>query len=226
MLIHISYPLEKDSPLYLGSPEVSFSSVRSISNNDSANTSLFSFGNHSGTHIDVPLHFCGNGSPVVEILKTENVYSPAICINIPKEPESSISKADLEPFAEQIRNVEALLIRTGFFRYRQDISDVYITSHPWIHQDVPEYLREICPRLKMVGLDTISISNPSHREEGRAAHKAFLCGESPLLLLEDVNLSDTRLMGNIFDLHVYPWIVDGVDATPVTVLAVLNEDEI
>ena len=222
MLIHISYPLEKQSPLYPGSPEVSFNPVRSIANNDSANTSMFSFGNHSGTHIDVPLHFCDNGFSVAEILKAENVISPAVCIDIAKELNSDICKADIEPFSEQIYDVEALLIRTGFFRYRQDQSDVYTTSHPWIQPDLPEYLREICPRLKVVGIDTISVSNPSHREEGRAAHRAFLCGEFPLLLLEDADLSDPRLIGKRFELCVYPWIVDEVDATPVVALIVSN----
>lgn len=226
MLIHISYPLAKLSPLYPGSPEVSFNYVRSIANKDSANTSMFSFGNHSGTHVDAPLHFCDNGFSVLEVLKSENVFSPAICIDIAKEPNSYISKADLEPFTEQIRDVEALLIRTGFFMYRQDQFDVYTISHPWIHPEVPEYLREICPQLKVVGLDTISISNPSHREEGRTAHRAFLCGEFPLLVLEDMNLSDQRLVEKIFELHIYPWIVDEVDATPVTALAILNEDDI
>ena len=226
MLIHISYPLEKHSPLYPGSPEVSFNPVRSIAKNDSANTSLFSFGNHSGTHIDVPLHFCGNGSSVVEILGAKNVFSPAICINIAKEPNSYICKADLEPFAGQIHDVKALLIRTGFYRYRQSQSDLYTIFHPWIQPDVPEYLREVCPRLKLVGLDTISISNPSHREEGRVAHRAFLCGDFPILLIEDADLSYPDLVGNKFELHIYPWIVDEVDATPVTVLAILNEGDI
>ena len=210
--------------MYPGSPEVSFNPVRSIANNDSANTSLFSFGNHSGTHIDVPLHFCNNGFSVAEMLNAENVFSPAVCIDIAKEPESSISKADLEPSVEQISDAEALLIRTGFFRYRQDQLDVYTTSHPWIQPDVPEYLREICPRLKLVGLDTISVSNPSHRKEGRETHRAFLCSKFPLLLLEDADISDSFLVGNKFELHVYPWIVDDVDATPVTALAILNED--
>ncbi len=101
---------------------------------------------------------------------------------------------------------------------------MYTTSHPWILPDVPEYLRETCPLLKVIGIDTISISNPSHREEGRASHRAFLCGEFPLLLLEDANLSDSRLVGNIFELHIYPWVINEVDATPVTVLAALNKD--
>ena len=226
MLIHVSYPLEKLSPLYPGSPEVSFNPVRSIANNDSANTSMLSFGNHSGTHIDTPLHFCENGFSVVDMLEAENVFSPAICIDIGKEPESSINKADIEPFEEQINEAEALLIRTGFFKYRQSQSDLYTTSHPWIRPDVPEYLREICPQLKVIGLDTISISNPSHREEGRAAHRAFLCSKSPLLLLEDANLFDPHLVGNKLKLHIYPWMVDEVDATPVTALVALNEDDI
>jgi len=218
----MSYPLEKDSPLYPGSPETSFSPVRSIANNDSANTSMFSFGNHSGTHIDVPLHFCDNGFSVVEMLNTENVFSPAICIDIAKELNSYISKADIEPFDEQISNAEALLIRTGFFRFRQVQSKLYTTSHPWVQPDVPDYLREICPHLKIVGLDTISISNPYNRDEGRKAHKAFLCDEFPLLLLEDTNLSDSMLLGKEFDLHIYPWIVGRVDATPVLVLAAIK----
>ena len=221
MLIRISYPLEKHSPLYPGSPEVSFNPVRSIANNDSANTSMFSFGNHSGTHIDAPLHFCENGFSVVDMLEAENVFLPAICIDIAKEPHSYISRIDLEPFAEKMCGAEAILIRTGFFKYREFESDVYTSGHPWLHPDVPEYLRNICPRLKLIGLDTISISNPSHREEGRAAHRAFLCGEHPVLLLEDADLSDVRLSIREFGLYIYPWILDGLDGTPVTALAVL-----
>lgn len=226
MLIHVSYPLEKLSPLYPGSPEVSFNPVRSIANKDSANTSMLSFGSHSGTHIDAPLHFCDNGFSVAEMLNAENIFSPSICIEISKKPDLYICKADIEPFAEQISDAQALLIRTGFFRYRQSQSDLYTTSHPWIQPDVPEYLREICPQLKVIGLDTISISNPSHREEGRAAHRSFLCSKSPLLLLEDANLFDPRLAGNRFKLIIYPWIIDEVDATPVTALVALNEDDI
>ena len=221
MLIRLSYPLTRVSPLYPGSPEVSFTSVRSIANNDSANTSRLSFGSHSGTHIDAPLHFCDRAGSVIDTLDAETRFSPAICIDIAKEPRSHISRIDLEPFAENICGAEAILIRTGFFRYRAVEPDVYTSGHPWLHPDVPEYLRNICPRLKLIGLDTISISNPSHREEGRAAHRAFLCGEHPILLLEDVDLSDVRLSIREFELYLYPWILDGLDGTPVTALAVL-----
>jgi len=92
--------------------------------------------------------------------------------------------------------------------------------------DVPEYLREICHQSKVIELDIFSISNPSNREEGCAAHRAFLCSKSPLLLLDNVNLFDSGLVENRLKLHIYSWIVDEVDATPVTALVALNEDDI
>ena len=223
MLIQVSYPLEKLSPLYPGSPEVSFNPVKSIANKDSSNTSMLSFGSHSGTHIDAPLHFCDNGFSIIDVLKAENIFSPAVCIDISKEINSYIDRTDLEPYALQISNAEVLLIRTGFFKYRNDKQDLYTTSHPWVHPSVPEYLHEICPQLKLFGIDAISISNPSHRDEGRAAHKAFLCDEKPILLLEDANLSDSRLLDREFKLQIYPWIVDELESTPVTALAVLDD---
>lgn len=223
MLIRVSYPLEKLSPLYPGSPEVSFNPVKSIANKDSSNTSMLSFGSHSGTHIDAPLHFCEDGFSIIDVLKAENIFSPAVCIDISKEINSYIGRTDLEPYAEQISNAEVLLIRTGFFKYRNDKQDIYTTSHPWVHPNVPEYLREICPQLKLFGTDAISISNPSHRDEGRAAHKVFLCDEKPILLLEDADLSDPRLLDGEFKLQIYPWIVDELESTPVTALAALDD---
>ncbi|WP_342305937.1 cyclase family protein [Methanolobus sp. ZRKC5] len=222
MLTCISYSLTKDCPLYPGSPDIVFDRVRSMANNDSANTSLLSFSNHSGTHVDAPLHFCDKGPSVADMLKTENVYSPVVCIDLPKSPGSYISADDLLLFSEQIANAEALLLRTGFYEYRISQPDVYSQSHPWVHPEVPVYLRETCPNLKIVGLDTISISNPSHRAEGHIAHKSFLCNKSPILLIEDMDLSNPEIVENSIVLRLYPWVVSKIDATPV--IALLETD--
>ena len=221
--MHISYPLQKTSPLYPGSPDISFEPVKSIANNDSSNTSLLSFGSHSGTHIDAPLHFSNNGCSISDTLESETVFSPAICIDLPKEPDSYIDENDLKPFEGKIIGAEALLIRTGFFRYRKTNQKIYTELHPWIHPNLAKYLRKTFPKLKIIGFDTISISNPSHRMEGRGAHKAFLCEGPPILLLEDANLSDKRLLDNKFDLLLYPWIIDELDGTPVTALVTFDQ---
>jgi hypothetical protein len=58
-----------------------------------------------------------------------------------------------------------------------------------------------------------------HRDEGRSCHRAFLCGSPPLLLLEDLDLSDPRLAGRDLSLWVYPWLREPLDGVPVVALA-------
>jgi kynurenine formamidase len=219
LLIPISYALNQNIPLYPGSHDVEFKRVRSIENNESANVSVFVFSNHSGTHIDAPLHFCNKGYSVADVLAIKNDYFPAVCIDIPKDPGSQICKEDIDLFLKKIVDAEAILIRSGFFEYRNEEPSIYSTSHPWVHPEVPIYLRQNCPKLKIIGLDIISISNPSHRKEGHTAHRSFLCHDSPILLLEDADLSNSALLDTEFVLHIYPWVIDEVDATPVVAMA-------
>ena len=40
---------------------------------------------------------------------------------------------------------------------------------------------------------------------------------SPILILEDLNLSDTRIKGS-FRLHIYPFVIDEIDGVPVIVV--------
>jgi hypothetical protein len=42
------------------------------------------------------------------------------------------------------------------------------------------------------------------------------------MLIEDTSLTNPGLPGKNFILHLYPWILDKVDATPVTALVDLN----
>lgn len=77
----------------------------------------------------------------------------------------------------------------------------------------------MCPQLRVFGLDTISIATPLHREEGRAAHRAFLCGPNPILLLEDLDLSSEDLLDGAFRLRLYPIVYDDLDGVPVIAVA-------
>ena len=77
----------------------------------------------------------------------------------------------------------------------------------------------MCPQLRVFGLDTISIATPLHREEGRAAHREFLCGPNPILLLEDLDLSSEDLLNEAFTLRLYPIVYDILDGAPVIAVA-------
>jgi kynurenine formamidase len=216
MLIPISYPLTIKTPLYPDTPPLTIKPHRSINGGDSANTSVISLSNHSGTHVDMPLHFCRDGLSVSEILTYPNTFFPAYCIDIQKKNKEEISTDDFFQFLPHVKSAKALLIRTGMYRSRG--SKEYLSEYPFINPEVPDFLRAHLPSLTLFGIDTLSISNPSKREWGRECHRNFLCKMPNIFLMEDVDLSYMSLTNTEWILHVYPWIHEALDAVPVVAL--------
>ena len=214
-MIRISYPLRRDTPLYPGTAPLKITPDKSISRGDSSNTSIFTFSCHSTTHIDVPRHFCQNGYSVSDLPDDEMVFFPAYCLDIPKSDDECISTSDIPTISPDISDAEALFLKTGFYQYRLCDNDRYSNYHPWVHPDLPDMLRMVFPDLKLVCVDMLSISVPGHREEGRQSHRAFLCGNAPILLLEDADLSDPLLLHKRHHLRIHPWIFEDTDGVPV-----------
>lgn len=214
MRSRISYNLDRQSPLYPGTPPVTIEPFRSIDRGDSANNSIITLSSHTGTHIDLPRHFCSSGKTVVEVLEGENAVEPAYCCDIPKKPGESITCEDFLHCSIP-ENAKVLLVRTGFFHYRSSDQEIYTRRHPWVHPGVPGYLRKRFPDLIVFGLDTISISNPDQRSMGHEAHRSFLCETPPIMLLEDLNLSQENLSGHPWKLTFFPMILDELDGVPI-----------
>ncbi len=138
MLIPISYPLNRQSPLYPGTPPITITPHTSIAEGDPETTSIISLHGHSGTHIDLPKHFCAGGGSVADLLAPESVFEPAYCIEVPMEGEVPLRAADLAPHLPAVRDAKALLVRTGMSRFRDVDPEVYGSAHPWVHPDLPE----------------------------------------------------------------------------------------
>jgi arylformamidase len=221
MIVPISYPLQTGSPVYPGTPALAITAEKSMANGDSANTSMISMSSHAGTHIDVPRHFCPNGRSIRDLLRRVNVFSPAYCIDLPAGGDECIGPEILEKKLSGREDAEAILLRTGSWQQRDPDPHAYSAAHPWIPAAVPALLRKRCPRLRILGIDTISISTPSHRQEGRESHRAFLCDEKPICLLEDADLSSIST-GETFALTIIPWILDDLDGVPVTAFLICN----
>ncbi|MFA4859288.1 cyclase family protein [Methanoregula sp.] len=219
MLIPLSYPLTQDSPLYPGNPEVTITKNRSMEFGDSANSSVVTFGTHSGTHIDAPRHFCPTGKTLAECLQTQGVYEKTICISIPAGSDTCITADCIRKQLQNITDIDALILRTGYCHIRDKEPLKYRDNHPWVHPDVPEFLRNTYPHLRLFGIDILSVSRPDHRKMGHDCHRAFLCGDQGILLLEDADLRTLPETVTPFHLHVYPWILGAEDGSPVMVLA-------
>jgi len=219
MLIPISYPLNRKTPLYPGTEPLAITPTRSLEREDAENESRIVFSSHTGTHIDLPRHSCPGGGSVRVLLAPEAVFEPARCIEIPRTGEEPIRIHDLLPHLDVVRNARALFVKTGSSRLRESDPEAYAKAHPWVHHEVPGFLRMQNPALRLLGIDTISIATPSYPEEGAKAHRAFLCNHPHIFLLEDVDLSYGRLLGEPWILRLYPVVFDDLDAVPVVALA-------
>ncbi len=95
MKIHdISIPISSTMPTYPGDPAVSIEPVLQIAKGDAANVSRLSFGDHSGTHLDPPVHFIPGGK-TVDQLDVNVLYGPARVVDMTRI-EKAISAQDLE----------------------------------------------------------------------------------------------------------------------------------
>jgi len=215
-VIRVSHTLRLDTPLYPGTPPPSVVPFRSLERGDSSSASLITVHSHSGTHLDAPSHFCPGGAPVSDMLRDELVLEPALCMDLPRTGDQIIGPADFEVGDRELRGIQALLIRTGEGSTRATDPARYASVHPWLDPAVAPFLQGECPSLRLFGIDTLSVSAPAHREEGRACHRAFLCRTPPILLLEDLDLTSAMLPGWRWRLRIIPWIHAPLDGVPVT----------
>jgi len=63
MLIPISYPLNRATPLYPGTEPLAITPTKSFEGGDVEEKSLITFSSHAGTHIDLPGRGLGQGPP-------------------------------------------------------------------------------------------------------------------------------------------------------------------
>jgi arylformamidase len=224
VMIRISYPVTSGTPLYPGTPPLTQKSHRSIVNGDVSNHSLAGLSLHSGTHIDAPLHFCPHGAPVADVLGPENSYYPAYCWDIPRGIDQRITGNDLGSLDHPPhRDAQAILIRTGFCHIRGSCPEDYAQKNPVIDPDIATFLRSAYPSLRLVGIDAISVANYLYKEQGQSCHREFLCGNPPILILEDADLADDCLGQKPFTLTLFPVILDNIEATPVVAIAELSD---
>jgi kynurenine formamidase len=214
MYIFLSYFIDTNTPVYGGGKSIKIDDDRSIKNGDTANTKNLNFNNHTGTHIDFPNHFFENGA-------TSEKYGPEfwICnnvclINRPAVEDEIILLDD--DFIDSIpSNVEFIIIKTGFGKYREE--EKYWKNNPGLSPSNAERLRREFKNLKMIGMDFISLTAFQHREIGRAAHREFLGGDSPILLVEDMKLDN--LSNSPLSVYCSPLLISGVDGAPITIIA-------
>jgi len=216
MIKYLSHYLSEKTPLYGNGKEIYFVPDKEIERGDSCNTTNLSFPNHSGTHIDFPYHFNPDGKTLNDFPVSYWQFDQVKMADLTgKVNDGQIIGPELFTGLGNIET-ELLLIKTGYGAYRG--TDRYTLTPPGLSANLAPFLRKNFPRLRCIGMDLISVSSYSNREEGRKAHHAFLNPDKgdPILLIEDMKLDTDGPFNKVI---VAPLLIDNADGAPCTVLA-------
>lgn len=210
-IVSLSYFFSADTPLYGGAEgKITFIKTNSISNGQNSNNLHLSFPNHAGTHIDFPYHFDNYGKKSHEYDAAFWVFNNVGFINCGTD---KIEEAILGLSGD----IEMLILKTGFGSKRSD--PVYWSSQPVIPAELASIFRTRFPKLRVFGFDLISLTSQLNREEGKAAHLAFL-KEYGILIIEDMNLQEVNSAPS--SVIVSPFQIYASDGAPCNITAFYN----
>lgn len=219
--ICLSHIISQETPSYGNRDRVFIRTDSAIKKGDAANSSAWIFSNnHIGTHIDVSYHFCEEGKKTHEIPIDDFVFNQVHLIDVPCKGAKLIGIKELEQSLPINKEVELLLIRTGFENFRKE--DSYWNDNPGIAPELANFFRKNFPKLRCIGFDFISLTSWKYRVEGRKSHQIFLCPDQgkPILVIEDMSLK--ALKSQINWVVVAPFFVEDGNGGAVTVFANQN----
>ncbi len=248
MFIELSYPIGPETTVLEASLRPPTVTARSrIAAGGHSNTSYIEVFAHAGTHIDAPWHFIEGGRQIMDfaigefvfskvlLLDTpwhfieggrqimdfaigEFVFSKVLLLDTPAEAGQPIGVEALRPHEARLHGCEALLLRSGFSRYRVTDPAHYVEATPGLSIEAARYLAGFSG-LRCVGVDFISVENVKKgRETGFPVHHALLGRQEPMILLEDADL-DAAGQRPIARLYLFPLRMAGLEASPVTAVA-------
>ena len=169
MKVHdVSLVLRPDMVTWPGEPGPKFMPLRRIAMGDTANVSLITFGNHTGTHVDPPIHFI-EGANTVDKLPIDALVGPCRVVAFPGADHVSggwLDRSGIPAGTERLlfktRNSERWADPTAGFT--RDFTAIDASAARWCVER----------RVKLVGIDYLSIEPQGPEKQGYPVHNTLL----------------------------------------------------
>lgn len=167
------------------------------------NSSRIAIGLHTGTHMDAPFHFLGDGKTLEQIPLAQCV-GIAVVVRLPGHGRlAPITSVDLAPYRDAIAAAGKVVFDTGWHLRWGDTG--FFTEHPELTGDAAE-------ALLAWGAHLIGVDFPSVDRDPYPAHVALLGGGA--VIVENLtNLEAIRT--ERFHLTALPLPLVGRDGSPV-----------
>ena len=211
-VIDLTAPLNDRTPCYPGDPKYSRSWHIQFGEQGFC-VSKLEMSAHSGTHVDAPLHFLGEGYPDSARMPLQSFMGEAIALERFKQPGEDLCVADLA--GADIRSGDIVLFRTGWDQ-RAGTPAFFQDEWPGLK---PSLLEELIRRgAKAVGGDIASVDSPAALAAGAPSHK--LAGRAGMPVFEGlVNLD--HVAGERFYFLGLPLKLEGGEASPIRAVALV-----
>ncbi len=217
--VWMSHVNEPSTPCYGGDTGISISPVKRQDCGDSCNTVELKISNHSGTHIDAPLHFIPGGKTIEQYEAEDWIFRQPVLLDIDITDDTIIDCKIIEKsITPDINDADIVLIRTGMEAFRS--REKYWKHAPGFSPDLFRFFQTSFPSFRAIGMDTISISSLTHRTTGREAHKEFL--GNGIIIMEDLSLAGIPRDIVLDQVIALPYRYINSDGSPITVIGKLK----
>lgn len=224
MKYYLSHPLTNNTPTYGNRTSVSIQKLNSIKDGSTVNESYIELPLHAGTHLDYPFHFYDNGQTHSDFEASFWFFDNPVLLEINTKnlilEEELIDKLG---YIEKKSVVDLLLVKTNATSYRD--KEQYWKFNHGLSPKVADFIRYEFPKIRCVGMDFISLTSFQHSDIGKEAHLAFLNPNKPILLVEDMILTDLSEQSRINSVIIAPVRIENSDGVPVSCFADVNSFE-
>lgn len=183
MRVHdVSLTLRPDMPTWPDEPRPRIEPLKRIARGDSSNVSLVTFGDHTGTHVDPPIHFVEGGN-TIDRLPIDALVGP--CEVIAYDGGDHISGAWLD--RSGIRpGTERVLFKTRNSEHWRDGASPF--DRAFVALDRTAGDRLIRAGVRLVGIDYLSIEPFGSGKIGHPVHVALL--RANVVIVEGLDLHE------------------------------------
>jgi arylformamidase len=207
--VDLTHPIRPGMPVFPGTEPPEFEQTSTIAGEGFAELKVHMY-THTGTHMDAPAHML-EGAFTLDDFTPDHFAGKAVVIDVIEEGASPIALEAVLPYAEQIQQVDFVLLKTGWSRYWGD--QRYFEGFPSLSLAAANWLAE--QGLKGVGVDALSMDGMD--SQNYEVHKVLLSRN--ILLIENLTNLDA-LSTEAFLLCVLPLKIEGADGAPVRAVAI------
>lgn len=211
MKIHdVSLTLREGMTTWGNEPGPELRPLRRIAKGDSANVSTLTLGDHTGTHVDPPLHFIEGGA-TADQLPLDALIGP--CVVLGYDGSTSITGEWLDA-ARVPSDARRILFKTRNSRlwadptheFTRDIVAVGASAAKWC----------VSRGVRLVGIDYLTIEPQGPEKAGYPTHHTLL--GAGVVIVEGLDLRD--IAPGMYDLVCAPLKIGGGDGAPARVFLI------